>query len=449
MNHSGYSLKTRLLIWISVPVLVAGTLIALMAATFAWNEIVEVYDAQLAHTAKVLLHFAAHEAVDNGGAAANEGGSSPDFQHGYERKMAFRIWHRDQLVLQSAASRNFGDVRAPPGYSDRSINGKPWRFFVFVDTDRDLRVEVSERYAIRYELIGQLLISLMVPAALFVPAIFAIVWFGVRRSLMPLVRLSRAVDDRRPDDLLPIPYDNAPREVLPLVQAINRLFVRISESFQREREFTDHAAHELRTPLAAMKTQAQVLMKKAAGMPDCADGLENLNASIDRATHLVEQLLSLARLQNESLPFARVNLSSCARAVIRDIAPLAAARNQKLTSLIPDDICVQGHEVSLSILIRNVLENAVKYTPDGGAVDVRLAAGGDLRIADTGPGLSDADKARAFKRFTRLDKTGQPGSGLGLSIAAWIAAAHHARLRLEDNAPQGLAVVMEWGRGGS
>ncbi|MBI2233935.1 MAG: hypothetical protein HYU57_02870 [Micavibrio aeruginosavorus] len=363
--------------------------------------------------------------------------------------MAFRIWHGGTLVLLSDAAGNFGDFHAPAGFSDQKINGKPWRFFVLDDAGKDLRVEVSERYAIRYELIGQLIISLIAPAALFVPVIFIVVWFGVRRSLIPIERLSRAVDDRRPDDLVPIPPGDAPQEILPLIQAINRLFIRIAESFQREREFTDHAAHELRTPLAAMKTQAQVLMKKASNLPELAGGLENLNASIDRATHLVEQLLSLARLQHESLPFARVNLSSCLRVVIGEIAPISAAKAQKLTLSIVDDICVQGHEASLAILIRNILENAVKYTPDNGVIDVRLASNGALRIADTGPGLSEADKERAFKRFVRIDKTGQPGSGLGLSIAEWVATAHRARLRMEDNFPHGLTVVMEWEKGES
>lgn len=307
MTSQNYSLKKRLLQWISFPILIAAALIFLIAYLFSWHEIEEVYDAQLVHSAKTLLQLTEHEIAERQN--IDIGTENPDLQHRYENKTAFRIWKNDKIVLQSSRAKDFVGIEAPPGFSVQTIEDKPWRFFVFIDAKQNIKVETAERYAIRYELIGQLMTSLAIPMAILIPLLLLIVWIGVRQSITPLVALSTDVDSRKIDDLTPIKDAPIPREVTPLVEAMNRLFVRIGDSFKREREFTDHAAHELRTPLAAMKTQTQVLLKKATSMPECKDGLDNLNATIDRTTHLVEQLLSLARLQNDTPPMEVINLS--------------------------------------------------------------------------------------------------------------------------------------------
>lgn len=442
-NNATPSLRRQLLLWITTPVLVAGFLIALMAFAFSWHEIEEVYDAQLVHSAKVLLQLAEHEVTENGATAINLGVENPNLSHRYEKKMAFRLWYKDQLVTQSANAESFGTFDAPPGFSDQNSNGKPWRFFVFIDSANDLRVETSERYAIRYELIGQLMVSLIVPALLFIPTIMLAVWFGVRRSLRPLLSLSRSVDHRHATDLTPVDSTAVPAEVLPLVHALNRLFARLTESFRREREFTDHAAHELRTPLAAMKTQTQVLMKKAAALPECRDGLDNLHATIIRSTHLIEQLLSMARLQNESLPLAATDMAECIREAADSINAAAQEKSTIITLSLPETMPMQGHPDSLVMMVRNILDNAVKYTEPGGTIAVTLTPD-TLTISDNGPGLSDTDKARVFERFVRVDKSGQTGSGLGLSIAKWVADMHKARITLSDTVPHGLTVTVEW-----
>ncbi|MGZ9109235.1 MAG: ATP-binding protein [Micavibrio sp.] len=418
----------------------------MLAFTFSWHEIEEVYDAQLVHSAKVLLQLTEHEILENGRVDIQLGTENPNLQHRYEKKMAFRVWHGEKLVTESANAKAFGNFEATPGFSDQHIQDKLWRFFVFVDADKNLRVETSERYAIRYELIGQLMTSLIIPILLFIPMILTIVWIGVRKSLSPVVRLSYAVDTRHSDDLAPIASTGIPQEILPLVQALNRLFGRISDSFRREREFTDYAAHELRTPLAAMKTQTQVLMKKAAQMPECRDGLDNLHATIDRATHLVEQLLLLARVQNENLELEAMDLSESLRDVIDYSSRLAQSKNQMIKTDIAENVVIKGNPDSLPILIRNILDNALKYTPEAGVINIDLSRDAVLSIKDTGPGLSDEDKGRVFDRFIRADKTGQTGSGLGLSIAQSIAQAHGVSIQLSDNHPRGLIACMKFER---
>lgn len=429
---------------ISIPVLLAGFLTAMLAFAFAWHEIEEVYDAQLVLSAKTLLQLTEHEAQEGSlkKLALNSGSTS--LQHKYERKMAFRIWHQDQLITHSASTASFGDLQAPPGFSDQTIEGKPWRVYVFIDSQKDLRIETAERYAIRYELIGQLMWSLLIPALLFVPIIFLIVWRNTGKVLLPLTSLSSDVDRRHADDLTPLQEKHIPLEVLPLAQAMNRLLERIEDSFQREREFTENAAHELRTPLAAMKTQTQVLLKKFSAEKTAKESFENLNASIDRAAHLVDQLLAFAHLQNQVCKLGPIDLSETLLQEIHELQPLFTRKPLSLKTAIAEGVQVQGHQETLSMLLRNLISNAIKYTPEGGAIDIGLAADGLMEISDTGPGIPDADKSRVFERFVRVDKTGSTGSGLGLSIARWIAGIHDVRIELADRQPQGLSVRIRW-----
>ncbi len=446
MSSKKYSLKKRILLWISIPVLISSILILLLAFLFSWHEIEEVYDAQMVHTAKTLLQLTEHEIEENEEVNISLGAENPNLKHHYENKTTFRVWKGDRLVLQSHRAKDFGDIQAPPGFSNQTVKEKPWRFFVFIDTEKNIKIETAERYAIRYELIGQLMLSLIIPMAILIPLLLFIVWLGIRQSIAPLTTLSAAVDTREIDDLDPIQSYKIPLEISPLVEALNRLFLRIGDSFKREREFTDHAAHELRTPLAAMKTQTQVLIKKASSMPDCQEGLENLNATIDRSAHLIEQLLSLARLQNESLQMEPVDLSECILDALGEITRAANLKNQTLHVDISRNVIISGQKNSLFMMIRNLLDNAVKYTPENGKIDISLNKEGLFTIADNGPGISDNDKKRVFNRFVRSDKTGQNGSGLGLSIVQWVADTHRANITLSDNAPQGLIVTVSFRR---
>ncbi len=442
MTSRNYSLKKRLLQWISFPILVTAGLIFLIAYMFSWHEIEEVYDAQLVHSAKTLLQLTEHEIARQ--ESIDIGTENPDLQHRYEDKTAFRIWKDDKIVLQSVRAKDFMGVEAPPGFSVQTIEENPWRFFVFIDAEQNIRVETAERYTIRYELIGQLMTSLAIPMAVLIPLLLCIVWIGVRQSITPLIALSSEVDCRKIDDLNPIKSSDIPREVTPLVDSMNRLFIRIGDSFKREREFTDHAAHELRTPLAAMKTQTQVLIKKASSMPECRDGLDNLNATIDRTTHLVEQLLSLARLQNDTPPMETLRLSDLLNEAVLQIKALAEHKGHTISTNITPDVEIKGHAESIHILLHNLLDNAVKYTPDGGKITVELNSDRTVVISDTGTGISETDKKRVFNRFVRVDKTGQTGSGLGLSIAQWVADTHGAEISLNDNAPKGLSVKISF-----
>ncbi|WP_169566401.1 ATP-binding protein [Sneathiella limimaris] len=437
-----YSLRKRLLYWIGFPVLGASALMLFLSYFYIWHEVEEVYDAQLVQSARVLLQLTRHELQEGEELHLDE--EDPGLSHKYESKLGFRIWYQGKVVEGSASSQTFGLFQAPPGFSDREVNGQRWRFFVYVDPDNEVRIEVSEQYEVRYELILQLLSSQLIPIVAFIPVLFFLVWLGVNRMLRPVVGISKDVARRSSEDLRPLKVQEVPNEIEPLIKALNELFNQISESFQREREFTDHAAHELRTPLAAMKTQTQVLLRKLQGNSDNVEDLKNLQQSIDRATHLVDQLLALARLQSENYPKEKVDLSKCIVSAVEELALRYQQKDQALKLQIPDHFLVMANAASIEILVRNLLDNAFKYTPDKGAIEIRLSSTGEFQVSDTGPGMSDVEKMSAFDRFYRADKSGQMGSGLGLSIVRWIAEAHNLALTLSDNPQGGLSVSLKF-----
>ena len=444
MNKKSYSLRLRLLSLIGIPVVMAGMVMGGLALLSTYHEIDEVYDAQLAQNAKLLLRMTQHELEEHERHGLHLDADTFDFSHFYERKLWYRIWQNGRLITQSREADAFKDLKAEaPGFSRHDIGGIHWRFFVYRDAKTAITVEVAENSEVRIELIMQILASLLMPGIIFLPFILLILWAGTTESLRPIRAIADELNLRNAQDLAPICDRTLPREIAPFIVSLNRLFARVEETFQREREFTDNAAHELRTPLAAMKTQTQVLVKKAADVPACKDGLENLQASINRAGQLIEQLLSFARLQNQNEPMEKLHLSFLTEETLREIHPLAVRRGQSLEAEIEQGLYLQGYAEALGVLLRNLVDNAIKYTPEGGMISVSLAKGVDgivLTVTDSGSGIAAENKDKVFERFYRVNKSADSGSGLGLSIVRWVADMHHAKVALEDAKPHGLVV---------
>lgn len=437
-----YSLRLHLLSLISIPIILAGCLVGAFALWSAYHEISEVYDAQLSHAAKVLLQLTEHEVREHESYEIELGAERPGISHRYEKNISFRIWKGDHLVTESQNAVEFADVNAPLGFSDQKIGDVRWRFFVFVDDHAGITVEVAERYKIRAELILQILFSFFAPALVFIPLLLLLVWWGTTRSLQPLLAVSEAVDKRDAGDLRPIDAARIPKEIMPLMRALNRLLQRLEVSLQCEREFTDNAAHELRTPLAVMKMQTQVLLKKAGDVPACREGLDNLEAAIDRASHLVTQLLSFARMQSSDLEFRDLDFSQLVENIVGEYSAIAAEKKQQYDINIASGVRVHGNEDALAIMVRNLVDNAVKFTPGEGRINICLKEDGALLVADSGPGIPDNEKKKVLERFTRGSKTQEMGSGLGLAMVKWTCDLHKAELSLSDNEPHGLVVTV-------
>jgi signal transduction histidine kinase len=279
-----------------------------------------------------------------------------------------------------------------------------------------------------------------------------VIWFAVGHALVPLRRLTAQVKARRVDALDPLGDSDLPEEVQPLVGALNDLLARLTVALERERAFMADAAHELRTPLTALHLQMGMLAR-AGDEAERTAAMQTLSQGVQRAIRLVEQMLSLAR-QEPRAPAAHVpvRLDDLAREIVAELVPLADAAQVDLGVSTAQPVTVPGDVESLRTLIRNLVDNAVRYTGAGGRVDVGVGVGAQedpgaarLTVSDDGPGISAQDRSRVFDRFYRRTGTRPPGSGLGLAIVKAIADAHGATVTLADAAPgKGLSVTVRF-----
>jgi two-component system, OmpR family, sensor histidine kinase QseC len=417
------SLQARLL-WL---VLGASLAVWLAAAAMTWvdahHELDELLDSHLAQAASLLV-------AQSGGLEGEDSIDAPPL-HRYAPRVAFQVFHEGRLVLRSANAP--GEPMAPDvaGFHSVVRDGRSWRVFATRGSQRHLLVFVGEQAGSRDEILWGILRSMLWPVAVALPLLALAGWFAVRGGLRPLRTLGHTLAARPAAELQPVQLAEAPREMQPLLDALNNLFARIAGLIEHERRFTGDAAHELRTPIAAIRTQAQV----ALGASDDAQrrhALEATLAGCDRATHLVEQLLTLSRLEAEA-PAARqpVELGRIAQQVVADLYAAGAAKQQTLAVEAAPGCVVAGDAALLAALARNLVDNAIRYAPPGARITVHVApsgAGRVLAVDDSGPGLAEADLARLGERFFRVTGNDAPGSGLGWSIAQRIAAAHGGTL---------------------
>ena len=437
-----FSLRWRLvrilLLQMAVMILLSGVL----ALAFIYHEVDEVYDATLVQFSRSLASMPVADAQPDQYAGMDRA-KDTHLAHRYERKIAYRILKNGEVITQSLDGPDMQNVFLPPGFSDlhRDKKGRlDWRVYTFLDEKNGLTIEVAEKYDIRRELTFQLLSSLLIPGVLFLLGSVAAIWWGTSFGLRQLVRVSNEVNARRADDLSAIDFTHIPSEIRPLAQALNDLFSRIEQSFAREREFTDNAAHELRTPLAAIKTQAQTLLRSENLSDEGHVGLENLVASIDRAADMTDALLSFARLQGDRSAAESVDLCVLVQQEAQALATYAQSRKVNVTLDLADaPQVVQGVRHALALMIRNVLHNAIKFSPPNSAVFAAIKSEGNqinLRITDSGPGIAEKHLPHVFERFYRSDKS-QAGAGLGLSIVKWVADTHQAKISLRPATAEG------------
>jgi two-component system sensor histidine kinase QseC len=272
----------------------------------------------------------------------------------------------------------------------------------------------------------------MWPLLIAAPLLGLAAWWAIRRGVAPMRQLGRTLEQRSPAALQPIVVPGAPSEMTPMVDALNSLFGRIVELMEAERRFTADAAHELRTPIAGIRAQAQV----ALGATQDAERIHALQATLqgcDRAVRLVEQLLTLSRLESGAAPvLGPVDLTAVVRQVAADVAPLALAKRQQIEVEAAAPCTVQGDATLLAVMVRNLLDNAIRYSPPGASVRAAVVSErgfARLSVDDSGPGMAESDIARMGERFFRVLGSGETGSGLGWSITRRIASVHGADVR--------------------
>ncbi|MDO9074852.1 MAG: ATP-binding protein [Rubrivivax sp.] len=450
------SLQARLI----ALVLAAVAAVWLAAAVQTWfevrHEIDELLDSHLAQAAALLVVQQAGEIEDDG-----PGVDAPSL-HRYAPKVAFQVFHEGRLVLRSAnapvqpmveAARDDGrgdkgDGRGKSQFRTVQIAGTDWRVFAAYGAERDVRVLVGEQVSSRNDIVLAVLRGTAQPLAIALPLLALAVWWAVFQGVKPLRRLSRLITERRPQSTEPLVVPGAPSELRPVVDGLNGLFERITALVAAERRFTADAAHELRTPIAAIRAQAQVALAEA----DDAARRHALQATLsgcDRATRLVEQLLTLSRVEAGQTPARNsVDLSALVRQQVAELAPTAIDHGQTIELQAEASCAVQGDATLLAVLVRNLVDNALRYSPPGAEVRVAVlvhAGHVRLQVQDSGPGLPPEALARLGERFFRVLGTGQGGSGLGWSIVRRIAAVHGAKVQARPSAALGgLAVTVDW-----
>lgn len=442
MTTAWFSLRRRLLGLLLGGVAAAWLATMVFSYIDAHHEVDELFDAQLAQAAQTLLALASH---DEGDDIEDLG----DVAHKYQRRLRFQIWHADGKLLMRSKNAPETPLTATNGFSETRGDDGHWRHFSQWNDERSLQVQVSENHHIRDDLIGHIAWRLLLPALFGLPLIGLWVWLATRHGLASLDGIAQQIASRAPQQLQPVTPAAAPEEIRTMLEALNGLFQRVATALESERQFTADAAHELRTPLAALQAQLQVALR-ARDDAERDRSLAQLQSGLSRASHLVDQMLQLARLDPESgLPNPqRVDLGMLAEAVCADLGPLILDKNLDFALDAAPGCIVTGQSEWLRVLIRNLVDNAIRYSPADGTLHVgvaRTAGQCRLSVSDSGPGIPANEREAVLRRFHRLDQGGQQGSGLGLAIVARIAELHGADLDLAaSDGTQGLRVTVTW-----
>ncbi|MBN3755007.1 two-component sensor histidine kinase [Paraburkholderia sp. Tr-20389] len=426
------SIRRWLLGW-----LIAGLAVAALIAAYgifytAQQEATELFDYELR---TVALSVPATIAGTNGFTQRG-----PDFDGLADDRLFIEVWDgTGRSVYRSVA----GVVvpRFPPGLRTIEYDEYHWRIFGVQEGDRF--VQAAQPISVREDLARQLALRTLWPLALFLPAIVLIVLFVVGRGLAPIGAISRALATRSFDSLEPLHFEGRlPVEMQPLVDALNDLLHRLNVASQSQRTFVGDAAHELRSPLAALKLQLQAA-ERDGSLVGSKQTFERIEGRLNRLIHLVHQLLTMAREDAQrSAHFEPVSLRRLCERAVADFSMLAEARQIDLglefnPSGGADDVYKVNAEANgIEVLLNNLIDNAIRYTPHGGKVDVILARSGDevsICVSDSGPGVPEAERERVFDRFYRSAGNKVHGSGLGLAIAMKIAQRHHATLSMSNN----------------
>jgi two-component system sensor histidine kinase QseC len=449
-------LALRMLLLTLLVVAVCGGIAVMISYRNALHEADELLDAQVAESAQTLLALNAQHGAAAPAVGETIAGETGEPRHKYQIKLMFQLWHHDaqgtHLVLRSPnapAAMLLGGHQA--GFLTEDWQGRPWRFYSQRDPAQSMVVIVGQDFAIREELATETARHGVVPFVAGLPVLALLLFVAIRAACAPVRRLADDLATRDPDNLQPVAIGKVAREIEPVTDALNRLFARLESTLENERRFTADAAHELRNPLAALIAQLQVAQMGDGGGDGGGDGrsvLKKCEHGARRMSHLVEQMLTLARLDVGPAAPARepLDLAAETAAVCVDLGPAAIAGQLALALDAPDPLPLRGQSELLRVMLRNLVDNAIRYTPAGGRIDVSLMREGAWAVCvvqDDGPGVPADQHALLGQRFHRLAPHEVEGVGLGLSIVRRIVELHGGRIDFANvPASHGLRVTL-------
>lgn len=444
--------------------LIIGLLLAGLAVISVLNlhdsnhEIAEVYDAQLAQNARLLqgvmhMPLASKEHADLYRAfntALGEAMPRGD-GHPYESKIAFQVWNaKGEVMVHTASAPSFKAPPDEPGFSDVvDLNNRHWRAFVLKDKQNGLNIWVGERDDVRADLVDRIVRHTLWPNVLGSLILAAMVWLAIGWGLKPLADMAATLRARHSGSLEPLQLTPLPSELEPMQAALNRMLAQIQDVLERERRFIADAAHEMRTPLAVLRVHAQNLLE-AGTEHERRESLEHLIAGVDRASRLVNQLLTMARIEPKTGAHITplIDLTATVRESLVQLTPWLLSKGLELVFDASDEIePVRVDPADIHIALNNLVTNAANFSPAQGLITVRLAKNKnhyELSVEDEGPGIDESESNRLLERFYSRDNA--QGAGLGLAIVKAIADRLGGQVRLENRIPTGTRATLVMGR---
>ncbi len=359
-----------------------------------------------------------------------------------------QIWTIDGRSIYATRNHSALPSRALLGLADVGVYGETWRTFSVATPGRV--IQVAQPLRIRQRLAADAALRSVMPLLFLAPVMALMAWWLSALTLAPLRRVVAEVRARDGELLQPLPDAGLPHDVAPLVSALNGLLQRLGQTLDTQRTFLSDAAHELRSPLTALKLQIESL-KRAPDEAARGDAVAMLSDGIDRAARIVEQLLTLARSEPGAPPppMLPLDLSEVVRQAVADTVPYALSRGSEFALFADEPVPVRGDKASLSLLVRNLADNALRYSPKGSRTELRVlsqSGAAVLQIDDAGPGIPPAERERVFDRFYRRAAGGEEGTGLGLAIVRSVAMAHGATIALAESPLGGLRVTVQFAR---
>lgn len=424
------SIKRFLLITITLAILVIYGFISFVSYWVSKEELDELYDSNLLQVAGAIAaqHLAIQDATHL--YVNNQVGMGTKIEG--EEEFYVRVLAQDGTALYVSHPQVKVPFSSAIGFSTQKYLGKKWRFYTI--NARKETIQVAQSLNLRAITIKETALSLMASQLLFIPILVMLIFIAINKALSPILGLSGEIQQRKSHDLAPISVDKIPIEIKPLVHSLNSFMSRVSDMVEILKRFTSDAAHELRTPITALRLQLAVI-EQAESKAERAAGISSLKGGIDRSEQLVSQLLEFARIEpnhlaREILP---ITLLSLIKECVEALFPLAHAKSIDLGLNTTAELITFGVRQEVKVLINNILDNAIRYTPNHGKVDISLLLEGTnivLEVTDSGPGISSVDLDRVFERFYRGENKDAIGSGLGLSIVKEIATQHGAIVEL-------------------
>jgi two-component system sensor histidine kinase QseC len=430
----------------------------------AVHQIEELFDAQLAHNSNVLFNLLG----DSVSTIDQSSKHLPIIYHGlestlqqegqtkdtlntlfYQKKVAYQIFNsKDKLLIKSSSAADIPFAGKQAGFSRTYLNDEHWRVFSMYDEDWDFWLHVAESEYIREDLATQIARHTLLPGLILLPFVLLLLVFIIRYAVQPLREIAANISIRDPKNLSPIKIDHNPKEITPVIDALNDLFVRLQDAIKREQRLTADAAHELRTPLSVIMIHTQNALA-AQNDQDRNEALLELEKGMFRISRLLEQLLTLSKINPETIPVVTLDVIQLCQNTIMELAPKIFEAGQDIEFIYDEklpNVEIIGSEFLLEILLRNLIDNASRYSPDTGSIRVVIQETRDcvnLMIEDSGPGVDPLEYIKLTERFYRQQQNQSTGAGLGLSLVSSIVEFHHAQMTFFKSDLGGLGIKIE------